>query len=132
MSYSSLPAVDSALRDIEHYEHTHLALAPSPVSADNPHRPLLNAIRNELFHYDADKHARIMFMLNNYLSEHTVEEDPDFHAVLQRVHQVISRFQQTQEILVTPPPPMPPVTRPPRDPDNKPKACRRFNFDDCE
>jgi len=73
----------------------------SNVSGGNRHRPLLDSIRNDLYHFDEEKKVRIIYNIGKYLATNATE-DPELTAVLQRVLQIMQHFQQNNEILVSP------------------------------
>ncbi len=99
---SYLTQIHSALDQINAYRGAVTTVtSKSNVTSCNNHRPFLESIRNDLYHYDEEKKARIIYNIEDYLSSQTTE-DPDLTAVLERVLQIIQHFQQANEILVSP------------------------------
>lgn len=126
---SYLRQIRSALDDINAYRGAVTTVKTySNVSGDNRHRPLLDSIRNDLYHFDEEKKVRIIYNIEKYLTSNSTE-DPALTAVLQRVLQVIQHFQQSNEILVSPTK-VPPLSgdRASLEPIN-PRVCRNL-FDE--
>ena len=63
--------INAVLQQTEYREHTTIEMTPpSAVSHDNPHRFILDEIRDDLLHLDREKVARIIFMVNQHCAKH--------------------------------------------------------------
>ena len=99
---SYLRQIQNALDGINAYRGAVTTVATdSKVSGTNRHRPLLDSIRNDLYHFDEEKKVRIIYNIKKYLNSNS-EEDSDLTAVLERILQVVQHFQQVNEVLVSP------------------------------
>jgi hypothetical protein len=97
-----LGQIQSALDGINAFRGAAITVTTySNVASGNRHRVLLDSIRNDLYHFDEEKKVRIIYNIGKYLAANTTE-DPELIAVLQRVLQIMQRFQQNNEILVSP------------------------------
>ena len=73
---------------------------PSPVSQDNPHRFLLNEIREDLVHLDSEKVQRISFMVNQHCAKHQPSEE--LTVLLERVLEVVRNYSTSGAIFTSP------------------------------
>lgn len=121
-----LKPINEAFQQIDNFLLARTKESDSELATDNPHRPLLENLRNDLYHYDEEKKARILYNLNRYLSQNP-QEDPELKAVLERVYEVMTHFQQTHEILISPVKPLPSVQHTPISPNSN---IRRKLFED--
>jgi hypothetical protein len=76
-------------------------MSASNVSAQNQHRPLLESIRNDLYHFDEEKRARIVYTIENYVAANP-QEDAKLLEVLDRILQVVRQFKATKQVLISP------------------------------
>lgn len=95
--------IQSALTYVDvHYKgNITTVTTTSNVSTDNKYRPLLDAIRNDLYHYDEEKGERIIYTINQHLAMNS-KDDPELALVLKRVLEIVQRFQQTHEVIISP------------------------------
>lgn len=93
--------IQEALKKIQSYEMKALTELSSSVSLENKHRPLLESVRNDLYHFDDEKQIRIQYNITQYLKKHSLE-DPELTEVLLRISSIISHFQKTNEVTISP------------------------------
>lgn len=100
---------------------------PSQVAEDNPHRALLEAVRECLMNLDNEKIMRISYMIQEAVSKDP--ENPQLAIVLKRVKEVIAHFKSEKSILFSPQKPIVPTSK--LDTSKKVhKAPRRLVFDE--
>ena len=131
MASSIYGNIDAALQQIDKYMRNRaspMALeSSSQVSATTPHRSLLDNVRKDLMHYDEEKHARIVYNIQQHLSNSS-EDDPELNEVLERILEIVNHFQKKNEILVTPEKPIP-VSRVVSEGEENLRAKSRRLFD---
>ncbi len=99
---SYLESITRALNEIDKYNGANSTVTSfSQVSKNNSHRPFLESIRNDLYHFDEEKKVRIIFNIENYLEEHP-NEDQELVIVLKRVLEVVNHYKEHQQILLSP------------------------------
>jgi hypothetical protein len=85
------------------------AISASHVSPMNRHRCLLERVRNDLWHFDDEKRARIIRNINRHLTANAgCSDDPELLDVLGRILEVVQNFQSHQTVLTSPVKPLAP------------------------
>lgn len=106
-SPTHLNRIIQELQAIQNYRVLQEMASPSNVSAQNPHRPLLESVRTDILHFDEEKRQRIIYNITTYLHEHTAD-DPELNSVLERILEVVRTFKQSQTLLFSPKKTVPP------------------------
>lgn len=117
--------INAVLQRTEHRENATIEMTPpSAVSHDNPHRFILNEIREDLLHLDSEKVQRIIFMVNKHCAKHQPTEK--LEVLLKRVLEVVQNYSESGAIFTSPQKSSSAVTIG----HDTPPACARKLFDD--
>ena len=101
--------INAVLQQTEYREHTTIEMTPpSAVSHDNPHRFILDEIRDDLLHLDREKVERIIFIVNQHCAKH--EPTGELAVLLERVLEVVRNYSEAGTIFTSPHKSSSPVT----------------------
>ena len=117
--------INAVLQRTEHRESATIEMTPpSAVSHDNPHRFILDEIREDLLHLDSEKVERIIFMVNQHCAKH--QPSGELSVLLERVLEVVQNYSKNGTIFTSPQKPSSPSTI---NRDTRPDCARKL-FDD--